>query len=80
MVPMCFSRTDVSTDMQYDLLGSHLDLRSNSDKDLLNSIYTYFDTSRQEKHDAAKIMSLAFLVQNLFAKTSFAKKRYFDLY
>ena len=56
-----------------------LDLRSNVGSDLLRSICTYFDASRRQEHDAAKIMSLALLVQKLFEKNIFAKKRYFDL-
>ena len=80
MVPMCFSRTYASNDMQYDLQYTRdLDLRQNSDIDLLRSICTYFNASRREEHDAAKNMSLAFLVRKLFAKPVFAKKRYFDL-
>ena len=71
MVPICFSCTDASLDMQYDLLVRHmtsrdLDLSSNSDIDLLRSIFIYLDVSRREEHDAAKIMSLDFLVQKLF--------------
>ena len=51
-----------------------IDLRRNSDIDLLRSICTYFDASRREEYDAAKISSLAFLLQNLFAKKNvFAK-------
>ena len=46
-----------------------LDLRSDSDIDLSRSICTYvpiyFDASVKEERDAAKIMSLAFLVQKL---------------
>ena len=58
-----------------------LDLRSNSDIDLLRSKCTYFDASWRQEHDAAKNMSLTFLVQILFAKKNiFAKRRYFDLY
>ena len=45
-----------------------LDLRSNSDIDLLRSKCTYFDVSWRQEHDAAKILSVAFLVQKLFAK------------
>ena len=79
MVPMCFFCTDASTDMQYDLLdptrdSRDIDLGSNSEIDLLKSIYAYFDAVRREIHDAAKNMSLALLVQKLFAKTIFAKK------
>ena len=64
--------------MQYGLLRStrDLDLRSNSDIDLLKrSMCTYFDASRREEYDAAKIISLAFLVQKLFAKDHFGKKK-----
>ena len=66
MVPMCFFRTDASTDIQYDLLGStrasrDLDLRSKFEIDLLTSIYTYFDAFRRQEHFADKVMSLALL-------------------
>ena len=61
------------------LTSRDLDLRSNFDIDLLRSICTYFDASRHQEHDSAKIMSVAFLVQKLFAKNHFCKKkRYFD--
>ena len=57
-----------------------IDLRRNSDIDLLRSICTYFDASRREEYDAAKISSLAFLLQNLFAKKKrFRKTPYFDI-
>ena len=83
MVPICFFRRDASNDIQYDLLGStvtsgDIDLRSDFEIDLFRSTCTYFDAFRREEHDAAKIMSLALLVQKVFAKTSL-KKRYFDL-
>ena len=54
-----------------------LDLRSSSDIDLLRSTRTYFDAFRREEQDAAKIMSLAFLVLKLFAKNRFCKKALF---
>ena len=54
-----------------------LDLRSNSENGLVRSIWTYFDASWREKHDAAKIISLAFSVQKLFAKKRFCKKALF---
>ena len=58
-----------------------LDLRPNSDIDLLRSICIYFDACRREEHNAAKIMSLAFLVEKLFVKDHFRKKKLsFDLY
>ena len=56
-----------------------LDLRSNTDIDLSRSICIYFDSSRRQEHDAAKIMSLAFLVQKQFVKNHSHKKLYFDL-
>ena len=48
IIPMCFSHKDATTDMQHDLLGSHLtshdlDLRSNFDINLLTSTCIYFD-------------------------------------
>ena len=54
-----------------------LDLRPNSDIDLLRPKCAYFDASWRQEHDAAKIMSLAFLVQKLFAKKTFFKKTLF---
>ena len=56
-----------------------LDLRSNFEIDLFRSKCRYFNTFRRLEHDAAKIMSLAFLVQKVFAKNSFCEKRYFDI-
>ena len=44
---------------------------------LLRSICIYLDASRQGQHDAAKIMSLASLVQKLFVKNHFRKKALF---
>ena len=38
----------------------------------------YFDASRREEHDVAKIMSLASLGQKLLVKNHFRKKNYFD--
>ena len=75
---MCFSRTDAVTDIQHDLLARHvttrdLGLRSKSDIDILRSNCTYFDASWRQEQDAAKIMSLAFLVQKLLAKKNLAK-------
>ena len=43
----------------------------------VNILLTYFDASQQEKHDAAKIMSIAFLVQSYLQKKS--QKRGLDL-
>ena len=57
-----------------------LDLRSDSDIDLLRSNCTYFDASWRQEHDAAKTLSLAFLVRKVLAKKHFWKKRYFDIY
>ena len=61
-----------------------LDPRSNSDIDLLRSTCMYiFDAFRLEEHDAAKVMSLALLVQKLLAETVFAKSAiltFLDLY
>ena len=54
-----------------------LDLRSNFEIDLFRSTCTYFDAFRREEQDAAKIMSLAFLVKRLFAKNRFCKKALF---
>ena len=59
-----------------------LDSRSNSDLDLRNAskTCTYFDAFRREEHDAAKMLSLALLVQKLFAKKQvLQKKHFFDL-
>ena len=86
MGPNCFFHKDASTDMQYlAYLAEHvtsrdLDLRSNSEIDLYRSTCTHFDAFRGVEHDAAKIMSLAFLVQKLFVKNRFfSNKCYFDL-
>ena len=84
MILKCLSCTDASTDSNMTYLAPHgtsrdLDLRSNSDIDLLRSKCTYFDASWREEHDTAKIMSLAFSVQKLFC-IFFAKKWYFVLY
>ena len=54
-----------------------LDLRSNSDIELLRSECTYFDASRRQERDAAKILSLDFLVQKLFVKDHLCKKALF---
>ena len=51
-----------------------VDMRSDSDIDLLMLRCGYFDASWRQEQDAAKLMSLAFLVQKLFAKTYFCKK------
>ena len=80
---ICFFRKDALNDCNMTYLAHHvtscdLDLRSDFDIDLFRSTCTYFDAFRREEHDAAKIMSLALLVQKVFAKTSL-KKRYFDL-
>ena len=82
MVPICFSCIDASTDMHMTYLSRHvtlrdLDLRSNSDTGLLRSICIYFDTSRREEHDDAKIMSLVLLVQKLFVKKNIFAKTLF---
>ena len=45
-----------------------LDLWSNSGIDLLRSTCTYFDAFRREEHDAAKIISPAFVVQKVIRK------------
>ena len=55
-----------------------LDLSSNYDLALLRVLCTHFDAARREKHDAAKIMALTFLVQKILAKNVLAKKRYYD--
>ena len=57
-----------------------LDLRSNYDIDLGQHVGTYFDAFQKEEYDSARIIPLAFLVQKLFAKNRFyKKKRYFGL-
>ena len=50
-----------------------LDMRSNSDIDLLRYICIYFDLSRREEYDTGKIISLAFILQKLFVKNHFCK-------
>ena len=64
-------------------LGKHvtwrdLDLRSNSDIDLLMWTCKYFDAFRRGKQDAAKIAS-SFISSKVISKNSFCKKRCFDL-
>ena len=59
------------TNLARHVTSRDLDLRSNSDIDLLRSKCTYFDASWRQEHDAAKIMPLSFLVQKLFAKKHF---------
>ena len=73
MGPICFFCKDASIDMQHDLLGStrDLDLMPNFEIGLFRSTCTYFDAFRRQEHDAAKIMSLAFLVQKLYTKNRF---------
>ena len=80
---MCFPRIDALIDMQHDLsnhvTSRDLELRSHFDIDLLKWTCIFFDASRQEEHDGAHIMSLAFLVQKLFEENIFLpKKRCFD--
>ena len=55
-----------------------IDMRSDSDIDILRSTCAYFEASWREEHDTIEIMSLAFLVQMLFAKNKhFCKKALF---
>ena len=86
---MCFSRADASTDMQCSKMtylaryvtSRDLNLRSTLEIDLLMSICSYFDASLRQEHYADKIMSLALLVQKLFAKKNiFAKKALFSTF
>ena len=55
------------------------DLRSNFDLEVSRLKCIYFDMSWQEEHDSVRIISLAFLVQKVFAKTIFVKNVYFDV-
>ena len=55
--------------------SNELDLRSNSDVDLLRPVCIYFDVSRWEEHDTAKILSLPFSVQKLFVQNHLCKKK-----
>ena len=80
---MCFSQQAYRLICNMTYLARHatsldFDLRLNSDISLLRPICTYFNATRIQEYDAAKIMSLAFLVQKFFAKNVLAKKRYFD--
>ena len=87
MFPTCFDRKNASDDIQYYLLAQRvtlrvLDLSSKFDIAILRSTYTHFDASRREEQYAAKIMSLAYIVQSYlrifqFSKTIFPKTRYF---
>ena len=83
MFPTCFDRKNASDDIQYYLLAQGvtlrvLDLSSKFDIAILRSTYTHFDASRREEQYAAKIMSLAYIVQKLFEKNNFfPKTRYF---
>ena len=77
MVPVCFSRTNASTDMQYDLLYKwpHVILTWGQILTLTlqgHNVPTYVDASWRQDHDAAKIMSLAFLVHSYLQGTIFA--------
>ena len=70
MFSLCLSRKDVSTDVQYDYLSQHvtLDLRSNTEPDLLRLSRFFFDAPRRVKHDGDKIVSLVLSAKDLFAK------------
>ena len=79
MFPTCFDRKNASDDIQYYLLAQRvtlrvLDLSSKFDIAILRSTYTHFDASRREEQYAAKIMSLAYIVQKLFEKNIFFQK------
>ena len=68
MVPLCFSHIGALTDMEYDLFSSakfgHMTLTRSQMRTLtFKGIYAHISTLFDEKHDAAKIMLLAFLVQ-----------------
>ena len=56
-----------------------LDLSSNFDIKIFTSTRIYFDASQLMKQDGVRNSSLALLIQKLFAKNSFVKKRFFDL-
>ena len=65
--PMCLSRRDASPIMQYDLLGSplDLDLRSNFQVDLRRSTCIPLDAPCQDKHNDAKLFPFPLLVKKL---------------
>ena len=73
MLPMCFSRMDVSTDMQHALLARHvtsrgLDLRSNCDLDFLGQD-AYISTRLDERNTMASELCHQFcLSPKVFAK------------
>ena len=82
MVIICFFRKGASTDMQYGLLGSTRDLMWPWPEVeiwhwLFNVNMYVYKAFRREEHDAAKVMPLAFLVQNLFAKKTFLQSALF---
>ena len=81
MAPMRLSCTDASTDMPYELLGSTRDLiwpwpEVKFWNWPLRSKCTHFDASWRKEHDAAKIISPAFLFQ-VICKKLFCKKALF---
>ena len=85
MVPMCLSRTDASTDMQSDLLGSARDLTRPWPEvkywpDSSRSPCICFDAPCREDHDDARILPQAFLVRKVFAKKLFARNSYFAVF
>ena len=59
--------------MDHDLFRSDhdLDLRSNSQNDLLRSNYSSLNASKQEKHDADNINVVSLLSQKCIQKNDF---------
>ena len=79
MVSLCLHWHEASTDMQHTYLGQHLtsgdlDLWSNIDLTFLRSPFTWFDAPWRKEQAGARIESLSFLIQKLFAKNDVGKK------
>ena len=69
--------------MRHDLLlhlvtFRDLDMRSNFEVDLLRSKYTWFDSSRRNKHDGSTFMAATSEMKKLFAKNYFTQNSFFD--
>ena len=55
-----------------------LDLRSKFEVDLSRSKYTWFDSSRRDKHDGVIIIVVTLKMKKLFTKNYFAQNNFFD--
>ena len=54
-----------------------LDLKSDFEADLLRSNYTWFGSSRRDKHDGATIMAVPFKMKVISEKKIFHSKQLF---